>query len=221
LVSGAQFRVRWEGYDDVVRAIPAGEDGGALRRGPSPRVAGPNWCRACHVGEIVELLNVANVHADPELGFTSRIVTARAVALEMVGRVVSGSALTLPPMLIAAFIVAGLLEVVGVGLVLRDLGKQRNAALQLIATPASEPVELDESNVRQFVGSLTARRQQLQQQSDIEKAGAAVELVRAVLVDLLRPQPFEWRRTHDWRPFGPVLVALGIAIGTVAEICAM
>ncbi len=124
-------------------------------------------------------------------------------------------------MLGAVFIVAGLLEAIGVGLVLRDLGKQRNAALRLIATPPSEPVELDERSVRQFAGSLTARRQQLQQQSDIERVAVTAELVRAVLVDLLRPKSFEWRKPHDWRPLGPVLIALGILIATVANIRAI
>jgi hypothetical protein len=48
--------------------------------------------------------------------------------------------------------------------------------------------------------------------------------VRRVLIDLLQPSAFEWRHPGRWHHspiFGPILIVLGIIIGTVANIRAL
>jgi hypothetical protein len=115
--------------------------------------------------------------------------------------------------LVIAFILSGVLEVVGVGLVFEDFRRERRAVRQLLDVPVTEQVELDGSNVRKYPGSTTVRKQQLEQDAEIDQASETAELVRTVLLDLVRP--------HYRRLVGPILIALGIVIATVASIVAL
>ncbi len=116
-------------------------------------------------------------------------------------------------MLVTAFIVSGVLEVVGVGLVFEDFRRERRAVRRLLDVPVTEQVELDGSDSREYPGSTTEQRKQLEQDAEIDQAAETAELVRTVLLDLVRP--------HSRRLVGPALIALGIVIATVASIGAL
>ena len=113
-------------------------------------------------------------------------------------------------MLVLAFIVSGALEIIGIGLVVRDVLRQRVAARRLEQAPPSEPVELDESNIREFPGSLAMRRRLLGLKRDRELSD---DQLREVLNDVL---PGSLRRAL----LGPILIGFGILIGTIANIAA-
>lgn len=113
-------------------------------------------------------------------------------------------------MLVLAYIVSGAFEIIGIGILVIDVLRQRAAAVLLKETPPSEPVELDKSNVRSFPGSLTMRRRLLGLQRDSELADERIQQVlNAVL-------PGSLSRAL----LGPTLIAIGIVIGTVANIAA-
>jgi hypothetical protein len=174
------------------------------------QVAGLDRPRCGHVASLVECLHVAEVDGDSEVRFHADGVSVRAALVEIADRDVSGHERSLPAVLVLAFVIAAAFEVGGLALVVRDLRRERSAALRLIEGPVEEPVELNEKNIREFPGSLETRRRLLQSERDSAAAG---ELVRAVLIDLLRPD----RR----RLIGPGLVAIGIVIGTAANIWAI
>jgi hypothetical protein len=74
-------------------------------------------------------------------------------------------------------------------------------------------VELDAATLKRYTGSIASRTSQAQQDNEIARVAAETELVRTVLIETLRPV--------RGRYVGPALIVLGIAIGTVANICAL
>jgi hypothetical protein len=110
--------------------------------------------------------------------------------------------------LVAAYSVSGLLEIVGVGLVVFDVRRDRQIALRLTQDPPTEPVELDERTLRKHPGSLASRRGLLAMEHDSALADAHI---RDALSDMLEGHVFRRLR-------GPALVVLGIIVGTAANI---
>jgi hypothetical protein len=85
-------------------------------------------------------------------------------------------------------------------------------------------MEFDKDTMRLFPGSLQHRKRMLDQKNATDEATEAGEHVRRVLIDLLQPSAFEWRHPGRWHHspiFGPILIVLGIIIGTVANIRAL
>lgn len=111
-------------------------------------------------------------------------------------------------MLVAAYILSAALEILGIGLVVLDVRADRKTALRLTQVSPSEPVELDESTIRRFPGSLALRRRLVGLEHDSDLAD---EHIRDVLNDVLQGNLFRRLR-------GPALVVLGIIVGTAANI---
>lgn len=104
-----------------------------------------------------------------------------------------------------------MLEIGGIAILVIDVIRQRAARVRFREPPPSEPVQLDASNVRRFPGSLTMRRQLLGLERDNE---LTEERMQQVLNDVLPGSLFR-------ALLGPVLITLGIVIGTIASIAAI
>lgn len=107
-------------------------------------------------------------------------------------------------MLVAAYIVSAILEVAGIALVVSDVRADRRRAQELMEKPRPG-----------YVPPYPRRRQQTFEQVELQRtAEANAEAVSDLLsemVDMLRGDI--WRRLR-----GPGLVALGILVGTGANI---
>ena len=134
-------------------------------------------------------------------------------------------------MLVVAYIVSAALEIVGIALVVLDVRADRAQARQLVTRqrpnylPRSQPrhwtdVQMDERAIRRSPGDFqaaSAYRRRAEEARDLQRiargsAEAEAELLQAV-ADMLHGSIFRRLR-------GPLLVALGVFIGTVANIAA-
>ena len=151
----------------------------------------------------------------PVTGFQVASVHSMALRAEAISRTVQregvvGGRAYAHAMLVLAYIVSAVFEIIGIGILVIDVVRQRAAGVRLRDAPPSEPVELDESNVRNFPGSLALRHRLLGLQRDRELAD---EHIQAVLNEVLPGSLFR-------ALLGPFLISLGVVIGTVANIAA-
>ena len=112
--------------------------------------------------------------------------------------------------IVVGFVLSALLEIGGLVMILGDIALDRDAVRRLSTRPPSEPVTLDQSNIRRFPGPLSLRKRLLQIESD---STADTDEVRAALIDRLHS---DWKRL-----IGPGLIFLGIVVGTIANIAAL
>jgi hypothetical protein len=141
-------------------------------------------------------------------------------------------------MLIGAYVLSGLLEIVGIGLVVLDVRGDRSRARDLLdeqrpdyvpskeMARASINLQLDEQAIRQNPSGMEAqgiyRRRAQEAERDLRRqqqiasgsARAEAELLRAIADMLAGKSLFR-------RLIGPVLVMIGIVVGTAANLAAM
>jgi hypothetical protein len=111
--------------------------------------------------------------------------------------------------LIAAFVASMLLEIGGLALTIRDLVRAQRAAVDLAHPPESVPVT--EEEIQQSTGgSRAARTQHAQAKRDSKQADEHVRDVVGRTLPTGRVRPL----------LGPGLIAVGIIVGTIANIVA-